>query len=95
MPMSSPLTDGRRCWLRLRGILQPDGREHRGGDERTAGKQKTAPFQSTSAAWFRALFRLFRILIVTHDLILFLVMHLKPTWLAEVSIGSACRAAGR
>jgi hypothetical protein len=30
-----------------------------------------------------------RNLIVTHDVIVFLVMHLKPTWLAEVSIGSA------
>jgi hypothetical protein len=27
--------------------------------------------------------------VVAHDVILFLVMHLKPTWLAEVSIGSA------
>jgi hypothetical protein len=30
-----------------------------------------------------------RHLIVAHDVILFLAMHLKPTWLAEVSIGSA------
>ena len=28
-------------------------------------------------------------LILAHGVILFLVMHLKPTWLAEVSIGSA------
>src|SRR5882757_6275476 len=28
-------------------------------------------------------------LVVAHGVILFLVMHLKPTWLAEVSIGSA------
>ena len=80
---------GRRCWLlRLRGACQSDGRECRGGDERTTTQQEIAAFQSSTDR-FRAHLRLFRNLIVAHDVILFLVMHLKPTWLAEVSIGSA------
>jgi hypothetical protein len=72
--------------LRLRGACQSDGRECRSGDERTAAQQEIAAFQS---GWHRAGFRLFRDPIVAHDVILFLTMHLKPTWLAEVSIGSA------
>jgi hypothetical protein len=74
--------------LRLRSACQSDSRECRSGDERTAAQQEVAALQS-SADWSRAYLRLFRNLIVTHDVILFLVMHLKPTWLAEVSIGSA------
>jgi hypothetical protein len=53
-----------------------------------SSKYEIAALQS-SADWSRAYLRLFRNLIVAHDVILPLVMHLKPTWLAEVSIGSA------
>jgi hypothetical protein len=79
----------RRWWLlRLRGTCQSDSRERRSGYERAAAQQEIAAFQAT-AGWSRNHLRLFRNLIVIHDVILFLVMHLKPTWLAEVSIGSA------
>jgi hypothetical protein len=59
--------------------------ECRSGDERTATQQQIPAFQ-ICAGWLRVgLWNL----ILTHDVILFLVIHLKPTWLAEVSIGSA------
>jgi hypothetical protein len=56
--------------------------------KRTSTQQEIAASQSC-AGWCRAGFAFAWNPIGAHDVILFLVMHLKPTLLAEVSIGSA------
>src|ERR1700675_2784490 len=84
----------RRLLLRLRGGCQTSIRQHRRRQQRTAAQQQIAPFQSL-AILCDAIFQLFADLVLTHNALLFLLMHLKPTWLVEVSTGSAWRAAGR
>jgi hypothetical protein len=74
--------------LRLRGTCQPDGRKRRSGDQRTTTQQQIAAFQSCAGRLGAGLGLLLN-LILAHGVILSLVLHLKPTWLAEVSIGSA------
>src|SRR6202011_1278497 len=76
--------------LRLRGGRQSDARECCRCDKRAAAQQEIAAFQS-SAILRDAIHWLSKFLVLTHDALLFLVMPLKPTWLAEVSTGSAWR----
>src|SRR5260370_34715175 len=78
-----------RCrLLRLRGSCQSDSRERRGGDQRATTQQEVAAFQSCAGRFAAGLGLLWN-LILAHGVILFLVIHLKPTWLAEGAIGAA------
>jgi hypothetical protein len=89
-----PLPGRRRWLLSLRRVRQSNGRECRRGDKRAAAQQQIATFQSF-AAWRSAVLGLPTHVVLTHEALLCLMMHLKPTWLIEVSTGSAWRAAGR
>ena len=88
----------RRLWLlRLRRCRNACSCQRGRGQQRGAAQQQIAPFQS-SVAWRDAVLGLSTHLVLAHDAIPFcsiLAMHLKPTWLVEVSTGSAWRAAGR
>ena len=99
MPMSSPMmtTMLGRCpagagavagCCACAGLVSPTAESAEAATRELPLNSRSRRF-NPALAGVRAGLGIFRNLVVAHDVILFLLMHLKPTWLAEVSIGSA------